>query len=61
MNHDLPWRKSRDCADGQCVEVAIIDDTVLVRNSDRPDDVVRFTAAEWRAFLSGVGRGQFHT
>jgi|tagenome__1003787_1003787.scaffolds.fasta_scaffold20972748_4 hypothetical protein len=59
MNHELRWQRSRDCADHTCVEVAITDDSVLVRNSTSPDDIARFTAEEWRVFLRGVFQGQF--
>ena len=59
MKRDLPWRKSRDCTDHSCLEVAITEDGVLVRNSAVPDEVVRFTHTEWQLFLNGVRRGEF--
>lgn len=57
------WAKSSlSYASGDCVEVA--DDLpggfVGVRNSRDPlGPVLRFTRAEWDAFLGGVHRGEF--
>ena len=51
------WVKSSlSFANGNCVEVAGLPDGVIgVRNSRDPDGpVLRFTPAEWRAFLGGV-------
>jgi Domain of unknown function (DUF397) len=54
------WRKSTASASGDCVEVALGKDSVLVRDSkQRIDHILQFTASEWRAFLSGVRAGEF--
>jgi hypothetical protein len=55
------WFKStRSSGNGNCVEVAIVDDTVGVRDSkDRSGPVLVFTASEWRAFVAGAKDGQF--
>jgi hypothetical protein len=54
------WRRSRRCADGDCVEAMRADDgRVLVRSSLRRETVLHLTAAEWSAFLAGVARGDF--
>lgn len=38
-----------------CVETLLTPDEVFVRNSTRPDEAtVRFTHAEWRAFVDSV-------
>lgn len=43
-----------------CVEVAIGDCEVAVRDSKDPNKAqLRFTREEWRAFLKGVGNGEF--
>jgi hypothetical protein len=54
------WRTSRASATQECVEVAILRDSVLVRHSKRSSEaVLEFTVAEWRAFLTGVRQGEF--
>jgi len=55
------WRKS-SFSNGQanCVEVAMLDDAVAVRDSKDPaGPVLVFTPTEWRAFTRGVVDGQF--
>jgi hypothetical protein len=52
--------KSRRCESHACVEVAAVADGVLVRNSVHPEaGTLRFTTAEWVAFLGGVRDGDF--
>lgn len=47
-------------ADSTCVDVALGERAVLVRDSKDPaGPVLRFTHAEWRAFLLGVRAGEF--
>lgn len=59
------WRKSTHSNNGgDCVEVAVnlatADDVVLVRDSKNPTGpVLRFTRAEWTAFLAGANDGEF--
>jgi hypothetical protein len=54
------WRKSTYSSTNGCVEVALIEDRVAVRDSkDRSGPVLVFTAHEWHAFLSGVRAGEF--
>ena len=57
------FHRSSFCGDAHCVEAAVIaDGQVLVRDSkdDSADALVlRFTADEWDAFLSGVEAGEF--
>lgn len=56
----LPWRRSSACADQACVEVAEAAEHVYLRDGKQPDDVVlRFTRAEWEAFLTGMKAGDF--
>jgi hypothetical protein len=54
------WRKSvRSSANG-CVEVGLVDDQIVVRDSkDRQGPVLMFTANEWEAFLGGARDGEF--
>ena len=55
------WHKSsRSSGNGNCVEVAVVDDAVAVRDTkDRSGPVLVFTAAEWSAFVSGAKDGEF--
>ncbi|SDQ99443.1 DUF397 domain-containing protein [Thermostaphylospora chromogena] len=55
------WRKSsRSGNGGNCVEVAVVGDTIGVRDSKRPaDGILAFGSREWRAFIMGVKDGEF--
>ena len=58
----LRWVKSSlSYSNGACVEVAgLPDGRVGVRHSKDPSGpVLRFTAAEWHAFLAGARCGEF--
>lgn len=53
------WRTSRrSSGNGNCVEVAILDGAVAVRDTkDRPGPVLLFCPAGWSAFVAGAGAG----
>jgi hypothetical protein len=54
------WRTSTLCDLNGCVEVALLDGQVAVRDAkDRTGPVLLFTTSEWQAFLGGVHRGEF--
>jgi Domain of unknown function (DUF397) len=54
------WQKSSFCANNSCVEVAILDNQVAVRDSKDPDgSILLFTREEWTSFLKGARNGQF--
>jgi len=57
----LIWVKSSmSFSNGNCVELASLPDGgVAVRNSRDPGVVLRYTRAEWEAFLDGVHKGEF--
>ena len=56
----LAWRKSEASGAGDCVEVALDHDLVLVRSSkDGAGPVLSFSRSEWTAFLVGVRNGTF--
>lgn len=56
----LSWRKSTASASGDCVEVAVSSESVLVRDSKQSlPNILKFTSGEWRAFVSGVRVGNF--
>ncbi|MGQ0777006.1 MAG: DUF397 domain-containing protein [Pseudonocardiales bacterium] len=50
-----------DGSGGDCVEVADLDGTSrAVRDSKHPaDPALRFTPAQWAAFIAGIQDGQF--
>jgi Domain of unknown function (DUF397) len=53
------WRKSTKCDSNACVEVAIIGDRVLLRDSSDPDGpTLTFTRDAWVEFLHWAGREQ---
>jgi Domain of unknown function (DUF397) len=59
---ELDWAKSSlSYANGSCVEVAgLSSDLIRVRHSkDINGPILRFTPAEWDAFLGGVRNGEF--
>lgn len=59
---DVRWKKSsRSGAFNNCVEVAGLGDGEhAVRDSKNPTGpVLRFTAAEWSAFTTGIRTGEF--
>jgi hypothetical protein len=56
---DITWHKSTASGTGSCVEVAVVDGSILVRNSRYPlGSVLTFTCDEWAAFLEGVNNGE---
>lgn len=56
----LSWRKSTASATGECVEVAVSSESVLVRDSKQSlPNVLKFTSGEWLVFVSGVRAGIF--
>jgi hypothetical protein len=58
--HAAAWRTSSLCDHTRGVEVAVLEDRVVVRDAkDRAGPVLVFTAAEWEAFVGGVRGGEF--
>lgn len=58
----IDWRTSSYSNNGTCVEVADLpDDSRLVRDTKHGGrgPVLRYTAAEWQAFIAGVKAGEF--
>jgi Domain of unknown function (DUF397) len=58
---DLHWRTSSySTGNGLCVELAVIDDGIAVRDSkDRAGGTLRFSGASFRAFLGALSRAEF--
>lgn len=60
--HPKPtWRKSSvSQADEECVEVAALERSVLVRDSqNRPGPSLAFNRSEWRVLLVRIREGEF--
>jgi Domain of unknown function (DUF397) len=61
--NDAVWRKSsRSNGNGgnNCVEVAILDTAVAVRDSkDRSGPALLFSSAEWTEFVNSAKAGEF--
>jgi hypothetical protein len=56
----VAWHKSSHCASNSCVEVVHLDGQIAMRDSkDRHGPVLRFSRAEWTAFLDAARNGQF--
>ena len=54
------WRTSTFCDLNGCVEVALLDNQVAVRDAkDKASPILLFTAREWEAFTGGVRAGEF--
>jgi len=56
------WRKSSQSGPNcdNCVEVAFVDDAILLRDSKNPQGAVLvFTQGEWDAFVGGAKDGEF--
>jgi len=60
LRSGLAWKKSTASGTGNCVEVAGVDEAVLIRDSKDPSGpALHFTRGEWTAFLLGVRAGEF--
>jgi len=54
------WRTSTLCDLNGCVEVALLDGKVAVRDAkDKASPILLFTAREWEAFTGDVRAGEF--
>ncbi len=55
----IAWRKSTASNSGNCVQVAVVDGSVLIRDSVDPRVVLRLPPAAWSAFLAQARRKDF--
>lgn len=57
----IQWQKSSFSteAPGNCLEVAVQGDEILLRESDNPEIVIRTTRDNLRAFLAGAKASEF--
>jgi hypothetical protein len=57
---DADWRRSTCCANGSCVEVAVAEGQIAMRDSKiRNGPILEFDRKAWEAFLAGVQNGEF--
>lgn len=58
--NELRWRKSSHSGGGNdCVEVAFIGMSPMLRDSKDPDGgVISLSASEWRSLLDRIGAGE---
>jgi Domain of unknown function (DUF397) len=55
---ELVWRRGVTCESGACIEVAITNCAVMVRNSVNPGDMlIIMSHAEWEEFVAAVKGG----
>lgn len=60
--NDLTYRKSTFSDRGpseRCVEVAIMKEKIMVRNTRDKSVALEFTPDEWDAFIKGVKQSEF--
>ena len=54
------WRMANRCDGGQCVEIGVLNDTVLIRNSaDQDGGRLSLSRDEWQEFVTGIKDGDF--
>ena len=57
---DLEWHRSTYCSTGTCVEAALSDGNVILRDSKKKNGpTLMFQPLEWQAFVNGVRSGEF--
>jgi hypothetical protein len=53
------WRRSRYCVgESHCVEVAVMDGGIGLRNSTSPGSVLTFDGVEWKNFVDSLKSGE---
>ncbi|MFC4997641.1 DUF397 domain-containing protein [Dactylosporangium cerinum] len=53
------WQKSRKCDVANCLEVAEAGSEILIRDSLRPEAVLRVSRTDWDVFVAGIAAGDF--
>jgi len=54
------WRRSSECANGTCVEVAVVQGEYLIRDSKHPEqEPLHFSEDELTVFAKAFAAGEF--
>jgi hypothetical protein len=54
------WRRSSFCASSECVEIARLDDMIVMRDSKDPSGhVLRYTTEEFRFLVRNIKAGEY--
>ncbi|MET9530801.1 DUF397 domain-containing protein [Streptomyces sp. NPDC006649] len=59
---EIQWRKSSKSSNAEgsnCLELAVHEGEILLRESDNPDVVIHTSRSKLRAFLGGAKEGEF--
>lgn len=56
---EVQFIKASGCEAGSCPEVGYEGGTILFRDSEDPDTVVKVKPQSWQLFLAAVKRGEF--
>jgi predicted secreted protein len=56
---ELAWRRGKNCNGGECVEVALMDEKVIVRSSQDPDTTFQVSCGRWEEFVAGIKDSDF--
>jgi hypothetical protein len=60
MTEQIRWQKSTFSGEGaSCVEIAISDDALHIRESDQPHETITTTPVKLAAFIKGIKAGEF--
>ncbi len=55
------FKKSSYCDKGKCcVEVAIEENMVFIKNSKNPNRIIQYSSQEWKDFIEGVKNNEFN-
>ena len=59
LSSELEWRKSSRSGASNCIEMAIAEQAVLVRDSkDKAGPALSFSRTVWETFVHGIRSGQ---
>ena len=56
---EVPWHRGRPCDGGNCVEIAVAGEEIMLRSTESPAALITLSRGEWRDFLAGAKEGLF--